>query len=153
MDPLVQYGRKYFFDPGHPSGGPLGGPDAAAPSSTMGDLHRKTNDRRTPPHERHERHTRDRRETDERHTRDTPLSRPSWRLKLGENVFQTKLRLRFFLEKFMKKIFQPPPEKIAVSRCFLVVAPRSLVACLSLSLVLKKFKNLKGEKPKSLSGV
>ena len=96
---------KIFFDPGHPSGGPLGGPDTAAPSSTMGDTTGDT----TGDTSDNERHTSDTRATHERHTSDTRLSRASWTLKLRENDFQTKLRLRIFLKKNHKFFFLTTP--------------------------------------------
>jgi len=85
--------------------------------------------------ETHERHTRDRRETDERH----PTFQAELEAETRGKCFPNETKSANFFEKNPPNIFfQPPPEKIAVSRCFLGVAPVSLVACLSLSLVVSR---------------
>jgi len=85
--------------------------------------------------ETHERQTRDRRETHERH----PTFQAELEAETRGKCFPNETKSAFFFEKNPPKFFfQPPPEKIAVSRCFLAVAPLSLVACLSLSLVVSR---------------
>jgi len=89
--------------------------------------------------ETHERQTRDRRETDERH----PTFQAELEAETRGKCFPNETKSANFFEKNPPTFFfQPPPEKIAVSRCFLGVAPLSLVACLSLSLVVSRCLSL-----------